>query len=147
MPTSSSHSEHTSLFAGVLAFSVTVVTFTEEALSFPFIALYAFCDLFPVHLLEVLLCSYFPLQTALVISLWLIMLKPWLLQKLFPLVSLTVWSSLFFPVVPFCLTASPSIFKSHLKTSLLPCPCLLISLSLYYYVLFNFGKYLGMLFL
>ena len=50
----------------------------------------------------------------------------------------------FFPVVSFCLTASPSIFKSHLKTSLLPCLCLLISLSLCYYVLFNFDKYLGM---
>lgn len=63
-----------------------------------------------------------------------------------PCISHHLEQCLFFPVVSFCLTASPSTFKSHLKTSLLPCLCLLISLSLCYYVLFNFDKYLGMLF-
>lgn len=48
-----------------------------------------------------------------------------------------------FPALSFCLTTSPFILESHLKTSLLPCLCLLISLSLCYYVLFNFDKYLG----
>lgn len=67
--------------------------------SSPFIPLFTFSDLFPVHLLEplfLLLFSYFSLQMALVISLCLIMLKPRLLQKLFPPVSPTIWNSLFF---------------------------------------------------
>lgn len=67
--------------------------------SSPFISLFVFSDLFPVHLLELLfllLCSYFSLQMTLVISLCLIMLKPQPLRKLFPLVSPTIWNSLFF---------------------------------------------------
>lgn len=75
----------------------------------------------------------FFLQMTLVISLCLI----------FPLLSPTIWNSTF-SVVSFCLTASLPIFKSHLKISLLPCLCLLIPLSLCYYILFNFRKYLGM---
>lgn len=113
--------------------------------SSPFTSLCAFCDLFPLYLLELLflfLSSYFSLQMALVIFLCLIMFKPWLLQKLFsPCISHHLEQT--FSVVSFCLIASPSIFKSHLNTSLLSCLCLLISLSLCYYDLFNFDKYLG----
>lgn len=73
--------------------------YRESSHSSPIISLLAFCDLFPLHLLALLfllLRSCFSLQMALVISPCLIIPKPRLFQKLFALVSLTIWNSLFF---------------------------------------------------
>lgn len=57
----SSHPEHTSLFAGAVAFQIFITTFTEEAATAPHSFLYLPSDLFPLHFHEFL----FPLPVFL----------------------------------------------------------------------------------